>query len=81
MFELPQVCVQLTRAQVLLLDCMYHSWMYGVEGGACSGISDGLISHAYRPPGTPTHTLPYRQIDNLCHYQQTNLCVCTEVSL
>lgn len=57
MFELPQVCVQLTRAQVLLLNCMYHSWMYGVEGGTCSGISDTLINHAYRPPGTvPTHT-------------------------
>ncbi|KAI7806135.1 putative vacuolar protein sorting-associated protein 13B-like [Triplophysa rosa] len=51
MFELPQVCVQLTRAQVLLLNCMYHSWMYGVEGGACSGIRDALINHAYRPPG------------------------------
>ncbi|XP_056617879.1 intermembrane lipid transfer protein VPS13B-like isoform X2 [Triplophysa dalaica] len=51
MFELPQVCVQLTRAQVLLLNCMYRSWMYGVEGGPCSGISDALINHAYRPPG------------------------------
>jgi len=49
-FELPQVCVQATRAQVLLLQCMYRSWTHSVGGGAC--ISDSLLSHAYKTPGT-----------------------------
>ncbi|XP_039544806.1 vacuolar protein sorting-associated protein 13B-like isoform X5 [Pimephales promelas] len=46
-FELPQVCVQATRAQVLLLQSMYRSWTHTLGGGACSGISDCLISHAF----------------------------------
>ncbi|XP_051575064.1 intermembrane lipid transfer protein VPS13B-like isoform X3 [Myxocyprinus asiaticus] len=50
-FELPQVCVQVTRAQVQLLQCMFHSWTHSVGGGACSIISDTLINHAYKTTG------------------------------
>ncbi|XP_042596236.1 vacuolar protein sorting-associated protein 13B-like [Cyprinus carpio] len=50
-FELLQMCVQATRAQVLLLQCMYRSWTHSVGGGACSSISDSLISHSYKTPG------------------------------
>lgn len=49
--ELPQVCVQATRAQVLLLHCMTRSWTHSEGGGACSGITDSLISHAYNTTG------------------------------
>lgn len=78
MFELPQVCVQLTRAQVMLLQCMYHSWMYAVEGGACSGISDALINHAYRPPGVKS--VVSAPVLELC-IQRVELKVCERPSL
>uniref|UniRef100_A0A9J8BQX9 Vacuolar protein sorting 13 homolog B n=1 Tax=Cyprinus carpio carpio TaxID=630221 RepID=A0A9J8BQX9_CYPCA len=62
-FELPQVCVQATRAQVLLLQCMYHSWTHSVGGGACSSISDSLISHAYKTPGVkPVCSAPVLEV-------------------
>ncbi|TRY83317.1 hypothetical protein DNTS_006041, partial [Danionella cerebrum] len=45
--ELPQMCVQATRAQVLLLECILSSWMHPV-GGANRALIDSLISHAHR---------------------------------
>ncbi|XP_042611464.1 vacuolar protein sorting-associated protein 13B-like [Cyprinus carpio] len=77
-FELPQVCVQATRAQVLLLQCMYHSWTHSVGGGACSSISDSLISHAYKTPGVkPVCSAPVLEV---C-VQRVELKVCVRPAL
>ncbi|XP_058602808.1 intermembrane lipid transfer protein VPS13B isoform X2 [Onychostoma macrolepis] len=75
-FELPQVCVQATRAQVLLLQCMYHSWTHSVGGGAC--ISDSLVSHAYKTPGVkPVCSAPVLEV---C-VQRVELKVCVRPAL
>ncbi|KAA0702553.1 Vacuolar protein sorting-associated protein 13B [Triplophysa tibetana] len=69
---------KLTRAQVLLLNCMCRSWMYGMEGGACSGISDALINHAYRPPGVKS--VGSAPVLELC-VQRVELKVCVRPAL
>ncbi|XP_056101089.1 intermembrane lipid transfer protein VPS13B-like isoform X2 [Rhinichthys klamathensis goyatoka] len=77
-FELPQVCVQATRAQVLLLQCMYRSWTHTLGGGACSGISDCLISHAYNTTGVkPVCVAPVLEV---C-VQRVELKVCVRPAL
>ncbi|XP_067217864.1 intermembrane lipid transfer protein VPS13B-like isoform X4 [Chanodichthys erythropterus] len=79
MFELPQVCVQATRAQVLLLQSMYRSWTHSVGGGACSGISDSLVSHAYKTPAgvKPVCVAPVLEV---C-VQRVELKVCVRPTL
>ncbi|XP_067305536.1 intermembrane lipid transfer protein VPS13B [Pseudorasbora parva] len=78
-FELPQVCVQATRAQVMLLQVMYRSWTHTCGGGACSGISDSLISHAYKTPAgvKPVCAAPVLEV---C-VQRVELKVCVRPAL
>ncbi|KAG8570401.1 hypothetical protein GDO81_011258 [Engystomops pustulosus] len=46
-FELPNLTIQATRAQTLLLQVICQSWSYGTNSSGSSGLSDALLTEVF----------------------------------
>nr|XP_014343547.1 PREDICTED: vacuolar protein sorting-associated protein 13B [Latimeria chalumnae] len=57
-FELPNLTLQATRAQTLLLQAIYQSWTIGVGNGSSQARNEALLNEVFMPSGVKSQNLP-----------------------
>lgn len=60
-FELPNLTIQATRAQTVLLQAIYQSWSH-IGNAASSTVNEALMSEAFQTPGKSSLALLRRTV-------------------